>query len=536
MDREDVKEEIVSFLPGLSLETLTSLLGVLEELGVESRADLAFVEAKDLEKYLRPIQCRRLLNGIKNKDLPPVEVEDHVAVESPPLTSTPLSSSEITSNSSFSSSTMPGRPWYTDFRVRWEEMPAAIGKATADEKRPSPGDRRDMIKTVVDQMLVHEQNPTRATCHTIARMIVRDWPKSFADVGQKGDMLGDGCYSLLQQIKTRVEYKNRNQTLQTRRRRQRRPSNVAAEGAIAMARGPVDQYGCVRWCPEELPAGETEATLEEKKQQLLNIYAEGGMGGAETAEHLMEKTYITQRQFINRVPAPAIAEIKEDWPFLFSQRGLFSHFSLLTDVSIQTKYEEAMNSKGSTIIRFCQQLNRSGIKDVLAKYEPEASDKAACVLLLLMAYFKEPKNAIMLEADVSCLKKKKAGCDCIRQLLKLLSLLIAPNFFTIALYVCSLFFSGDMMKPTAWMLSIEQKVVVGPHHSFSNGIAAMFASYYCFNLQYPEEGSSTLEFIQRCFLSINPERGSKAKKKRGLMNPHVSTLLRKILDFEWISM
>ena len=104
-----------------------------------------------------------------------------------------------------------------------------------------------MIKTVVDQMLVHEQNPTRATCHTIARMIVRDWPKSFADVGQKGDMLGDGCYSLLQQIKTRVEYKNRKQTLQTRRRRNRRPSNVAEEGAIAMARGPVDQYGCVRW-------------------------------------------------------------------------------------------------------------------------------------------------------------------------------------------------------------------------------------------------------------------------------------------------
>ena len=168
-------------------------------------------------------------------------------------------------------------------------------------------------------------------------------------------------------------------------------------------------------CPEELPAGETEATLEEEKQQLLNIYAEGGMGGAETAEHLMEKTYITQRQFINGVPAPAIHEIKEDWPFLFSQRGLFSHFSLLTDVSIQTKYEEAMNSKGSTIIRFCQQLNRPGIGDVLAKYEPEASDKAACVLLLLMAYFKEPKNAIMLEADVSCLKKKKAGCDCIRQ-------------------------------------------------------------------------------------------------------------------------
>lgn len=53
------------------------------------------------------------------------------------------------------------------------------------------------------------------------------------------------------------------------------------------------------------------------------------------------------------------------------------------------------------------------------------------------------------------------------------------------------------MEPSSWMLSIEGQVVMGPHDHFLNGIAAVFATYYTFNLQYPEDGLCTLEFIQR---------------------------------------
>ncbi|KAF1388589.1 hypothetical protein PFLUV_G00091860 [Perca fluviatilis] len=332
-------------------------------------------------------------------------------------------------------------------------MPAAIRTAVDNQTRPSPGDRQAMVKAVVDQMLQHDQNPTRATCHSIVRGIVRDYPKRFADVGRNGDILGDGCHSLLQQIKTRVEYKNRNNTL-AQRRRKKRPTTGVAEETGVMARGPVDRYGCVRWCPAELPAGETEATLDEMKRQLHNIYSEEGMGGAGRAEALMEKTYVIQRRYLNSLPAPAISDIKEEWPFLFSQRGLYSHFSLLTDISILIKLQEALKNRGSTLIWFSQELKRHPeIEDVLNNFEPEASDKAACILLLLLAYFKEPKSAIVLETD------------------------------------------------------------------------------------YPEDGSCTLEFIQRCFLGINPEMGSKSKNKQlSGINPHVSTLVRKLVDFEWMSM
>ncbi|KAF3842398.1 hypothetical protein F7725_024349, partial [Dissostichus mawsoni] len=97
--------------------------------------------------------------------------------------------------------------------------------------------------------------------------------------------------------------------------------------------------------------------LEDLKRDLQNIYSGTqstlfleGMGGAERAEALMERTYVILRRYLNRMPAPAMLEVKEEWPFLFSQRGLFSHFGLLTDVNILQKLQEALGQRGQTIL------------------------------------------------------------------------------------------------------------------------------------------------------------------------------------------
>lgn len=65
--------------------------------------------------------------------------------------------------------------------------------------------------------------------------------------------------------------------------------------------------------------------------------------------------------------------------------------TLLTDVSIPNKLLEFLNNKGSILIQFWQEeLSRHpAIEDVLCTYEPETSDKAPCVLFLLLAYFKD---------------------------------------------------------------------------------------------------------------------------------------------------
>ncbi|KAK9533075.1 hypothetical protein VZT92_010424 [Zoarces viviparus] len=103
-----------------------------------------------------------------------------------------------------------------------------------------------------------------------------------------------------------------------------------------------------------------------------------------------------------------------------------------------------------------------------------------------------------------------------------------------------------MIPDQRWMVSIEGHVVC-EGASFVLGFAVVFTWYYNFNLQYQDQAACTLELLQRSCVEINPERGTKAhqgkvtSKKSGRMlqkkvtslNPHVCTLLRKLMDFEW---
>ncbi|MED6234053.1 hypothetical protein ATANTOWER_021283, partial [Ataeniobius toweri] len=88
-----------------------------------------------------------------------------------------------------------------------------------------------------------------------------------------------------------------------------------------------------------------------------------------------------------------------------------------------------------------------------------------------------------------------------------------------------------------FMLSVDQKIVNDDITAFSCAICLMFGSYYCFNIHYPVGLRSTLEFLQRCFFSINPERGTKVEhsKRRKIfaVNPRVLTLIADLADHEW---
>ena len=55
-------------------------------------------------------------------------------------------------------------------------------------------------------------NPTKSQCSTVAKQIVAKYPDSFADTTDEGGKLGCEQYSLVMQLKTRVEHVNRNNT------------------------------------------------------------------------------------------------------------------------------------------------------------------------------------------------------------------------------------------------------------------------------------------------------------------------------------
>lgn len=145
--------------------------------------------------------------------------------------------------------------------------------ANAPEANHREGDcdRRAMVRTLVDAIRVHCPNPPRAACDDIARAIVSRYPQTFADKTGEGELLGCGYYSLLTQIKTRVEHVNRNSNDNHRRRQPKCPrtSDGNDNPVVKIARTEHDSYGYTNWKTTSLPDGETADSLAEKNQKTI---------------------------------------------------------------------------------------------------------------------------------------------------------------------------------------------------------------------------------------------------------------------------
>ncbi|KAF7648241.1 hypothetical protein LDENG_00160070 [Lucifuga dentata] len=510
-----IREIIQATLPSLPEEKIKLLVEKLTLQGVESREDLKYVREEDMVDFIRPIQCRKLLDSWKSQD---------------PVSSAVTPPRQLSTSSSGSSSSMSSpqpsphlhikKNWPETFQVNWNKMPPELLSTVMSGKRPSPSDRRQFVRVLVDEMRKYEANPTRAQCLIITRNVIRQYPQSFADTLHDGKtMIGGGYESLLSQVKVRIENLNRHNTLARHR------ASKNATGAVT-ARGPADSYGCTRWQPE-LPPEETEDSLEGLRQKMTNIFKHEGLAGAERGEihKLMEQTYYLQRKLINATPAASLEDIKSQWPYLFLPRSMCAHFELLTDIQILRIMEAFPEDQGRIITEYFKaHPSNNEVKKVLSL---ENGITFPNILDLLMAHFKETKDALILEADVS------ATAATVKTSLTLPD---SPRLIIL----------GPVISDQRWMVSIEGQVVC-EGASFVLGLAVLFTCYYNFNLQYQDQASCTLEFIQRSCVGINPERGTKARqrkvtsKKSGRMvqkkvaslNPHVCTLIRKLMDFEW---
>uniref|UniRef100_A0A8C1PKJ5 Uncharacterized protein n=1 Tax=Cyprinus carpio TaxID=7962 RepID=A0A8C1PKJ5_CYPCA len=370
---EEIKLAISSSLPGLSDETLQKFIHGLSAIGVETKDDLQYVKEEDLMEFLRPIQCRKLLNVWKNEAAQRSSRQVLSDISSPGSESS--SSTPSRSTACFSASCA----WAETFKVPWEVMPSEIKLAIANKKRPSPADRRKLVR------MLEMQN------------IVKQYPDSFADVLSDGTKIGSGYASLLLQVKTPVEHVNRNNTLARRRKERLRSScRTISQSSRRLA----DQYGCVSWQPEEFPAGENDDTLEEKRKQMVLLHSTEGMSGPNRGElhKLMEVTYYRQRRDINATPP--LSELKNSWPYLFCLKGIFLHFQLLTDISLLQKIMESIEGKGKRILSFFQEKpTNKEVCAVLSKYQV-GNSLVLCFFKLLMAHFKERTESLLIEADV----------------------------------------------------------------------------------------------------------------------------------------
>ena len=270
-------------------------------------------------------------------------------------------------------------------------------------KRPATDSRRKMVRLLVDKMLLHCVNPTKAHAMEVARRVVQKYPDSFED---RAD---EGFHSLATQLKGRIDHVNRN-NVAARLRKPRRSSG--ASDPRGKASSPLDSYGCVSFQPD-CPETETEETFEEKRLELATLFNGTGpqSGQRSLIDGLMAQTYYLQRKDITNVPSASIEDIQQRWPFLFWQRWICGHFTILTSVPVHTMLSEAFDKKSGRIMRYFENLRDSARKSVrtVLRQMREAQDvlvnavdiKAPSLMLMLMAHFGEDTEAIFILADVS---------------------------------------------------------------------------------------------------------------------------------------
>lgn len=106
------------------------------------------------------------------------------------------------------SPTSPISAWVDSFEVPWNKVRPTLRRAVDASERPATEDCRHLIRVTVDAIREHSLNLTRRECVVVAKAITQKYPNSFLDKNEEGELIGCGYFSVLSQLKTRVEYLN----------------------------------------------------------------------------------------------------------------------------------------------------------------------------------------------------------------------------------------------------------------------------------------------------------------------------------------
>ncbi|XP_040888005.1 uncharacterized protein LOC121194625 [Toxotes jaculatrix] len=520
MDQTFLRTAINDVLPDLSEVTKDILEEHLQSLGVETHEDFTFIEEADLLVALRPIQARKALAAWKLRCQSPETSSSCVDISPGPQASLKSVSPKSSSSSSSCRSSAPD--WIDTFIIPWDKFPEELMQSLEREKRPTPRLRREMVRIVVSEMMQKSSHVSKRNSTEVAKQMVAKYPKSLQDVIE-GDVIGTGYHSLVKQLQNRIENVRRFTSPKIRKRKARTDESDSDEISPEQRAEMQDTYGCLKWDVKFLPLGETAESQHEKKEKMKMMTKETD-ANPEEIKHLMKSTFYSQRKKVNQ--GENIKHLMEEWPFLFDGCGMAVHFKELTGIDLKETFTRNLDLKGKRLLNYmntyCVKKSMKFLHDVtkvklMRGEQSGCSDDVIEMILLLLSYFDEREDKMFCYVEDTSL----AG-----------EIQIDEVHLMPTIVVCG----QSCFSSKRFMLSVDGTIVQENISSFLSALCMMFGSYYCFNIHYPLELASTLEFLQRCFFSINPEKGTKVEKKsksRLHVNPRVLTLIQELSDHEW---
>ncbi|XP_071855016.1 uncharacterized protein [Apostichopus japonicus] len=512
-----IESAVSDVFPLLPTYKIKEVLELLIRAGVESVADLKYVTEEDLQN-LKPIQRRKLLKAWSTRveDTTPSELNHQLELG---MEDFQLVGSVASSESSSSS---PGTPtslkkhWVETFTVQWNKMPKNLSDSLKKCTRPSPRDRREMIRIICDDIMKKNRNPGRKNLAIISKTIVDSYPASFRDdIG--GEVIGDGFESVLKQMENRINNLRRTETYLPGTSSLTSTSDDESSEQKPKRAKKRDSYGCQNWQPKGLPEREDETSQKRRTLELKEMYENEDKWDEDIIQMNMKLLYFTIRTMINTNSITLIGII-EEYPFLLESIGMMSHFHELVGIELMPTLSKSLDTKGQSVMHYLRKVatKKPALKDVFDAIEvarAETNDltpEMPGLIWLLTCYFGEKVDTLLyLSKETSSDQEAVSGLN-------------SPS-------PCSVVSGTTLLAGRKYMIAVDKVVVNHLIADFQSALAYLFATYYVLNIQYPADSCVTLEFIQRCFVGINPPTSGKSRKSSAI-NPKVLSLLGHIKD------
>ncbi|XP_033940126.2 uncharacterized protein [Pseudochaenichthys georgianus] len=210
-------------------------------------------------------------------------------------------------------------------------------------------------------------------------------------------------------------------------------------------------------------------------------------------------------------------DLVKEWPFLFQENGIRIHFRELTGVDITLNFDESTETKFKRILRYFQfqQSDPTNTAGAVLSQTLAGGDETCAAVLMLLTHFREKQEKMLVAVDDTAIASE-------------VDVKNLPS--TPCIVVCG----NSPLTAKTFMVAVDQVIVNEQLPIFTKALQFMFCSYYVQNIDYPVEIAATLEFLQRCIFKINPDKGTKVKRKeKHAVNPRVLSLITKIANFEW---
>lgn len=196
----------------------------------------------------------------------------------------------------------------------------------------------------------------------------------------------------------------------------------------------------------------------------------------------MKKTYDIRRDFITK-ELPTIAQVKETYPELFRDRQIMLEFERITNIDLDHALQEYCVAHWRDIFDMCRKIAGASSllkqADAVKKDSPSLEQYWDMVASLCLVPFMMKENLCDLVIEIG-------EDEQVDPKGKIVPVLISK---------------GTVFKSDEFILVAEEEIIQ-EFEEFTIAFASLFATYWIFNMEYPDTLELTYNFIQKIMVSL----------------------------------